>query len=119
MEPFGAIGQGEEVATTSISTQRTRGPVGDQLGTGAQGNAPPMPPLGTINVIFATPRRTKSHPSRVMSVAKSLVEDFNSKPKKARIEIRHSLSFSDEDKIGTIQPHDNALVITFRIGGMM
>ena len=119
MEPFGAIGQGEEVATTSISTQRTRGPVGDQLGTGTQGNAPPMPPLGMINVIFATPRRTKSHPSRVMSVAKSLVEDFNSKPKKARIEIRHSLSFSDEDKIGTIQPHDNALVITLRIGGMM
>ena len=27
------------------------------------------------------------------------------------------MSFSDEDKIGTIQPHDNALVITLRIGG--
>ena len=26
------------------------------------------------------------------------------------------LSFSEEDKIGTIQPHDNALLITFRIG---
>ena len=26
------------------------------------------------------------------------------------------MSFSDEDKIGTIQPHDNALVVTFRIG---
>ena len=25
--------------------------------------------------------------------------------------------FSDEDKIGTIQPHDDALVITLRIGG--
>ena len=30
----------------------------------------------------------------------------------------HSVfSFSEEDKIGTIQPHDDALVITFRIGG--
>ena len=27
------------------------------------------------------------------------------------------MGFSDEDKIGTIQPHDDALVITFRIGG--
>ncbi|XP_030939963.1 uncharacterized protein LOC115964865 [Quercus lobata] len=27
------------------------------------------------------------------------------------------LGFSDEDKVGTIQPHDDALVITLRIGG--
>ena len=27
------------------------------------------------------------------------------------------LGFSDENKIGTIQPHDDALVITLRIGG--
>ena len=27
------------------------------------------------------------------------------------------LSFSGVDKLGTIQPHDDALVITFRIGG--
>ena len=27
------------------------------------------------------------------------------------------MSFSKEDKIGTIQPHDDALVITLRIGG--
>jgi len=27
------------------------------------------------------------------------------------------LSFSDEDKIGTIQPHDDALVVTLRIRG--
>ena len=27
------------------------------------------------------------------------------------------MGFSDEDKAGTIQPHDNALVVTFRIGG--
>ena len=26
------------------------------------------------------------------------------------------MGFSDEDKIGTIQPHDDALMITFRIG---
>ena len=27
------------------------------------------------------------------------------------------LSFSDADKQGTIQPHDDALVVTLRIGG--
>ena len=27
------------------------------------------------------------------------------------------MSFSDKDKIGTIQPHDDALVVTLRIGG--
>ena len=27
------------------------------------------------------------------------------------------MGFSDEDKIGIIQPHDDALVITLRIGG--
>ena len=27
------------------------------------------------------------------------------------------LGFSDEDKLGTVQPHDDALVVTLRIGG--
>ena len=27
------------------------------------------------------------------------------------------LGFSDEDKMGSIQPHDDALVVTLRIGG--
>ena len=48
-------------------------------------------------------------------MAKSPSEDPNSKPKRARLEIRPLLSFSDEDKIGTIQPYDDALVITLRI----
>ena len=29
------------------------------------------------------------------------------------------LIFSDEDKMRTIQPHDDALVVTLVIGGMM
>ena len=90
---------------------------GDQSRVGAQGNAPPRPPLCTTNVIFATPGRTGSRLSKVMSVARSPAEDSNSKPKRARLEIRPSLSFSNEDKIGTIQPHDDTLVFTFRIGG--
>ena len=72
--------------------------------------------MGTINVIFAALGRTSSHPSRVMSVARLFTEDSNSESKRARVEIRPVLSFSNEDKIGTIQPHDDALVVTLRIG---
>ena len=50
-------------------------------------------------------------------MASTPAEDPISKPKRARLEIRPSLSFSDEDKIGTIQLHDDTLVVTLRIGG--
>ena len=75
---------------------------GDQARSGAQGNASSRPPLGIINVIFAALGRTGSHHSRVISVARLLVEDSNFEPKRARVEIRPALSFSVEDKMGTI-----------------
>ena len=53
-----------------------------------------------------------------MSVAKLPPEDSHSEPKRARIKVRPLLSFSNEDKIGTIQPHDDALVVILKIGGM-
>ena len=37
--------------------------------------------------------------------------------KRARMDISLVLGFSDEDKVGTIQPHVDALVVTLRIGG--
>ena len=53
-----------------------------------------------------------------MSVARLPTKDSYFEPKKARMEVQLSLSFSDKDKIGTIQPHDDALVVTLRIGGI-
>ena len=44
-------------------------------------------------------------------------EDSNSEPKRARIEIQPVLGFSDEDKIGTTQPHNDTLVVILRIRG--
>ena len=38
-------------------------------------------------------------------------------PKRAKMNVPLVLSFSDVDKQGTIQPHDDALVVTLRIGG--
>ena len=73
--------------------------------------------MGTINVIFATSERIGLQPSRVMSVARLLVKDVNPMPKRARVKVRPVLSFSDEDKVGIIQPYDDVLVITLRIEG--
>ena len=61
--------------------------------------------------------RTGSYPSKVMYMARLPAEDSNSESKGARIEIQPVLGFSDEDIIGTIQPHDDALVVTLRIWG--
>ena len=44
-------------------------------------------------------------------------EESQPEPKKARRNSHPVLSFSEEDKVGTTQPHDDALLITLRIGG--
>ena len=73
--------------------------------------------MGTINVIFAALGRTGFCPSRVMLVARLSSEEGVLEPKRAKIQIQPTLGFSDENKVGTIQPHDDALVVTLRIGG--
>ena len=52
-----------------------------------------------------------------MSVARLPIEDSKLESKRARGENRPAMSFSKEDKVGTIQPHDDVLVVTFRIWG--
>ena len=52
-----------------------------------------------------------------MSITRLPAEDANLEPKRDRTEIQSVLGFSDHDKIEIIQPHDDALVVTFRIGG--
>ena len=74
--------------------------------------------MGMINVIFTAPRKTRSYPSKVMSVALLLADKDGLEPKKARILTQPTLGFSDEDKVRIIQPHDDALVVTLRIRGM-
>ena len=54
-----------------------------------------------------------------MSVARLPIEDSNAGLKRAKMDIEPILGFSDKDKVGTIQPHDDALVITLRMGDMM
>ena len=73
--------------------------------------------MGTINVILAALGRTDSFPSRVMSVAQLSPKDDDRESKRSKKGASPVLGFSNEDKIGTIQPHDDALVVTLRIGG--
>ena len=56
------------------------------------------------------------HPSQVLSVAQLPAKESQPGPKRARMNFHPILSFSEEDKIGTTQPHDDALLITLRIG---
>ena len=90
---------------------------GGQSSLAFQGNATPKPHLGTINVIFAALGRTGSCPSKIMSVSCYSNEDSNSMPKRIKTNIPVVLSFLNADKQWTIQPHDDALVVTLRIGG--
>ena len=64
-----------------------------------------------------TLKRTGSHHSMVMSVARPFAEDSRPEQKRARVENQPVLSFSDKDKVGTIQPHNDTLVVTLRIKG--
>ena len=73
--------------------------------------------MGTINVILAALERTGSFPSRVMFVAQLSTDDNDQESKRSKKEASLMLGFSDKDKIGTIQPHDDALIVTLRIRG--
>ena len=75
------------------------------------------PPVGTINTILAAPGRTGTCPSRILSVTQLPAEESQPEPKRARRNSHPVLSFSEEDKVGTTQPHDDALLITLKIGG--
>ena len=59
--------------------------------------------MGTINVIFATPGRTGSCPSRVMSVTRLSLGDINQNLKRAIVELPLVMGFSDEDHGHTIK----------------
>ncbi|XP_075666166.1 uncharacterized protein LOC142635994 [Castanea sativa] len=99
---------------------RPNGQMGQQ-GTRMYWGNTPQPALGTINVILAQLRREDGDPSRIMSMQNSfgnkVMEENNQLVKRMRFLVTLVLGFSDKDKEGTYQPHDDALVVTIRIGG--
>ena len=73
--------------------------------------------LGTISVILEALSRIGACPSRVMSIARPCTKDSILEFKRGRIKVRPTLSFSNDDKAGTVQPHDVALEVTLQIWG--
>ena len=67
-----------------------------------------------IEVIHAAPRGTAAA-KRVLTVACTEGESPEKRMKVGRL----TISFGEEDLEGTIQPHDNALVVTARISGFL
>ena len=69
-------------------------------------------------MIFPTPSHGVGSLSGIMLVASKLeLEEQILESKKVRLIALLTLIFFEEDKVGTLQPHDNALVVTLRIGG--
>ena len=73
--------------------------------------------MGTINTILVAPGRTGVYPLRVLSFTQLPTEESRSRSKRPKRNLHPVLSFLEEDKVGTTQPHDDALLITLRIGG--
>ena len=77
----------------------------------------PLPPtLGVIEVIHAAPRGTTTA-RRKGVLAVVLAEDCSGKqPAEKKLKFtQEPIAFNDDDLEGTIQPHDDALVVTARI----
>ena len=94
-------------------------PVGQfgHSGAGYQRDGAPRLALVTINVIFTKPKGDVRTCSGFMSMAMGLNSgDRDRTFKKAKVVATPILGFSEEDKEGTFEPHDNALVVTIRIG---
>ena len=75
---------------------------------------PLPPPLGVIEVIHAAPRDA-AVAKGVLAVACAKGESPEKRMKVGRL----TISFDEEDLEGTIQPHDDALVVTARISGFL
>ena len=80
-----------------------------------QKDASIRPPLGTINVILATPGKDWFSAIQSDVYSSTIYKRLALDSKRSRVEGRPVLSFSDEDKVGTLQPHNDALVVTLRI----
>ena len=75
---------------------------------------PLPPPLGVIEVIHAALRDVAAAKG-VLTVACTEGESPEKRMKVGRL----TISFDEEDLEGTIQPHDDALVVTARISGFL
>jgi len=89
-------------------------------GQGAQQRGIPLlPPLGVIKVIHAAPRSTTVTRKGVLTIKP--VENYSDEqPQENKMKFTwEPLTFDYDDLEGTIQPHDDALVVTAQINGFL
>ena len=89
-------------------------------GQGAQQRGNPLPPpLGVIEVIHAASKGPITTSRGVLTIVfTGNCTGEQSLEKKMKIE-REPIVFGDEDLEGTVQPHDDVLVVTARISGFL
>ena len=88
-------------------------------GTQQRGN-PLLPPLGVIEVIHATPKGTAMAGRReVLTVVPVDIGSGKQPPEKKLKVAQEPITFNDDNLEGTIQLHDDALVVTTQIKGFI
>ena len=95
------------------------GPRNQETRQGTQPQRNPLPPsLDVIKVIYAASKGTLVTQNKGV-LAMVLIENCqDEQPFKKKLKFtREPIAFNDDDLEGTIQPHDDALVVTTRING--
>ncbi|XP_075645318.1 uncharacterized protein LOC142616327 [Castanea sativa] len=92
--------------------------IGQDLGS--RNNNALSPPLGVIGVIHATSMRVSVSRRRgILSVVTPPEADSTDRPENKLKRTSVSITFGEANLEGTSQPHDDALVVTSRIGGLL
>ena len=79
-----------------------------------------LPPFDIIEVIHATSIRVSTRCLKgILSITPQQEQEAVDHPRKKLKLSREKITFDDDDLEETTQPHNDALVITFRIGGFL
>ena len=113
MELSGSVGPRRKVETPPAPFERSSEPRTSRAPEGRY----PKATCGNDQCYPSRACRTRGYPSRVLFVAQLPTEESRLGPKRPKRNPHPVLSFSEEDKVRTTQPHDDALLITLRIGG--
>ena len=85
----------------------------------AKGEPSPTP-LGIIEVIHAAPRGTTATRRRGVLAVVPTGECSGEQPTEKKLKFTwEPIAFNDNDLKGTIQPHDDALVVTAQVNGFI
>ena len=78
------------------------------------------PPLGVIEVIHITPRGIAVTERRGVLTVVTVEKCSSEQPSEKKMKItREPIAFNDDDLEGTVQPHDDALVVAAWINGFI